>query len=119
MIRKWTLITSLSISSFMLGTYYDRYAQTNVENTFYSNKIYARSLAVPLDDDLLKPINENAWNSNLSEIMKFGFPSFDNLRLFHDYVLSYDRRNHIANWVLQNRYKSGLTTGYNRNHNRT
>jgi hypothetical protein len=31
--------------------------------------------------------------SRASEIMKFGFPGFDNLKTFEDYVLSYDRRN--------------------------
>ncbi len=30
--------------------------------------------------------------SRVNEIMKHGYPSLDNLRIFDDYVLSYDRR---------------------------
>jgi DNA/RNA endonuclease G (NUC1) len=37
----------------------------------------------------------------LGEIMKHGYPSLDNLRIFDNYVLSYDRRNRVANWVFE------------------
>lgn len=33
--------------------------------------------------------------------MKYGFPGFDNIRSFDDYVLSYDRRNRVAHWVFE------------------
>lgn len=33
--------------------------------------------------------------SRASEIMRYGFPGFDNLRTFEDYVLSYDQRNRL------------------------
>jgi DNA/RNA endonuclease G (NUC1) len=39
--------------------------------------------------------------SRPGEIMKFGYPSLDNLRIFQNYVLSYDRRNRVANWVFE------------------
>jgi endonuclease G len=35
------------------------------------------------------------------EIMQHGYPSLDNLRVFDNYVLSYDRRNRVANWVYE------------------
>uniref|UniRef100_A0A915EAN9 Endonuclease n=1 Tax=Ditylenchus dipsaci TaxID=166011 RepID=A0A915EAN9_9BILA len=34
-------------------------------------------------------------------IMKFGYPGFDNLRTYEDFVLSYDRRTRTAHWVVE------------------
>ena len=39
--------------------------------------------------------------SNISEIMKYGFPSLDNIRSFDDFVLAYDKRNRTAHWVFE------------------
>lgn len=39
--------------------------------------------------------------SRVSQIMKHGFPGFDNIRSYSDYVLSYDRRNKTAHWVFE------------------
>lgn len=39
--------------------------------------------------------------NRVSQIMKFGFPSLDNIRSYSDYVLSYDRRNKVAHWVFE------------------
>jgi len=36
-----------------------------------------------------------------SQMMKFGFPTLDQLKWRNDYVLSYDRRNKTANWVFE------------------
>uniref|UniRef100_A0A915EA29 Endonuclease n=1 Tax=Ditylenchus dipsaci TaxID=166011 RepID=A0A915EA29_9BILA len=33
--------------------------------------------------------------------MKFGYPGFDNLRTYEDFVLSYDRRTRTAHWVVE------------------
>ncbi|KAE9547588.1 hypothetical protein FO519_009202 [Halicephalobus sp. NKZ332] len=43
------------------------------------------------------------WNqpSRAAEIMKFGWPGFDNLRTYEDFVLSYDRRTRTAHWVIE------------------
>ncbi|KAH8353552.1 hypothetical protein KR084_011738 [Drosophila pseudotakahashii] len=37
----------------------------------------------------------------MRQIMKFGFPGLDDLRLYSDFVLSYDRRNRVAHWVCE------------------
>ncbi|VDM47356.1 unnamed protein product [Toxocara canis] len=47
--------------------------------------------------------------SRASEIMQYGFPGFDNLRTFEDYVLSYDQRNRTAHWVVEHLSPSMLT----------
>ncbi|XP_054006449.1 endonuclease G, mitochondrial isoform X1 [Hylaeus anthracinus] len=46
--------------------------------------------------------------SRVSEIMKYGFPGFDNIRSFEDFVLSYDRRNRVAHWVFEHLTKDRL-----------
>lgn len=43
-----------------------------------------------------------------SQIMQYGFPSLDNIRSFDDYVLSYDRRNKVANWVFEHLTPDGV-----------
>ncbi|XP_004521936.1 endonuclease G, mitochondrial [Ceratitis capitata] len=39
--------------------------------------------------------------SRMSEIMKYGFPGLDDIRVYSDFVLSYDRRNRVAHWVYE------------------
>ncbi|WKY12974.1 hypothetical protein Q1695_004079 [Nippostrongylus brasiliensis] len=39
--------------------------------------------------------------SRASEIMRYGFPGFDNLRSFEDFVLSYDQKTRTAHWVCE------------------
>lgn len=39
--------------------------------------------------------------SRVAQIMKFGFPSLDNIRSFDDYILSYDRKTRTASWVFE------------------
>ncbi|KAG8316901.1 hypothetical protein J6590_037246 [Homalodisca vitripennis] len=39
--------------------------------------------------------------SRVGQIMKYGFPSLDNVRSLDDYVLAYDKRNRVANWVFE------------------
>lgn len=40
--------------------------------------------------------------------MRFGYPGLDNLRHFSDYVLSYDKRNRTANWVMEHLTKENI-----------
>ncbi|PRD29385.1 UNVERIFIED_CONTAM: cps-6 [Trichonephila clavipes] len=37
----------------------------------------------------------------VSWTMRFGFPSYDTIRTMKSYVLSYDRRNRVPNWVFE------------------
>lgn len=43
-----------------------------------------------------------------SEIMRLGFPGLDNLRYHSDYVLSYDKRNRTAHWVVEHLTKENI-----------
>ncbi|XP_011554748.3 endonuclease G, mitochondrial [Plutella xylostella] len=46
--------------------------------------------------------------SRVSQIMKYGFPSLDNVRSYDDFVLSYDRRNRVPNWVFEHLTKEHI-----------
>lgn len=44
---------------------------------------------------------EESTAQRVRQIMIHGFPSLDNVRSYSDYVLSYDRRNRVPNWVIE------------------
>lgn len=39
--------------------------------------------------------------SNVGQLVKYGIPATDSLRNYDDFILSYDRRNRTAHWVLE------------------
>jgi endonuclease G len=43
--------------------------------------------------------------------MKYGFPGTANVRIRENYLLSFDRRLRIANWVFEHFNKSSLKKG--------
>lgn len=49
----------------------------------------------------LPDIDAKVSAENLKHSAKYGLPSKDNLRLFNDYILSYDRRLRAPAWVLE------------------
>ncbi|CAG7709874.1 unnamed protein product [Allacma fusca] len=58
---------------------------------------------VPIDD---KNPNwnwspENQKQFRVSQIMRYGFPGLENVRSYDDFVLSYDRRNRVPQWVFE------------------
>lgn len=57
---------------------------------------------VPADTDPIRAAE------NLKKSARFGLPSKDNIRLFDDFVLSYDRRLRSAIWVLEHLTKEKL-----------
>ncbi|KAI1285303.1 Endonuclease G, mitochondrial [Halotydeus destructor] len=40
-------------------------------------------------------------SERVKTIMQHGYPSLDTIRMYDNFVLSYDRRNRTANWVLE------------------
>ncbi|XP_017083556.1 endonuclease G, mitochondrial [Drosophila eugracilis] len=39
--------------------------------------------------------------NHIADIMKYGFPGLDEIHVYKNFVLSYDRRNRIAHWVCE------------------
>ncbi|XP_030369179.1 endonuclease G, mitochondrial [Scaptodrosophila lebanonensis] len=49
-------------------------------------------------------------SSHLADIMKYGFPGLDDIRVYKSFVLSYDRRHRIAHWVCEHLRAECITT---------
>uniref|UniRef100_A0A914X115 Endonuclease n=1 Tax=Plectus sambesii TaxID=2011161 RepID=A0A914X115_9BILA len=87
-------------TSFALGANFAEFKDTLLP----LRRIEAASMpdgAVPLGSLTLGQPSLISPKSRASEIMQLGFPGFDNLRTFEDFVLSYDRKNRTAHWVVE------------------
>ncbi|CAI6345086.1 unnamed protein product [Macrosiphum euphorbiae] len=90
----------VGISSFCLGIWMDRkYRELNALHGIPGFKIFDAVYA----DGIVANNQELIVNNEqrISQIMKYGFPSLDNVRSYKNFVLSYDQRNRIPHWVLE------------------
>ncbi|XP_041369327.1 endonuclease G, mitochondrial-like [Gigantopelta aegis] len=65
--------------------------------------VHASSTPVNRDGAIVpgqQPTPPTASN-RLQEIMKYGYPGFDQIRSYDNFVLSYDRRHRNAHWVFE------------------
>jgi len=98
----------LSSASFLLGVHYSDTIRENFGNGFM-RKSHAESVLVPTLPREMGDINHKplvkaefwAQPSRASQILEYGYPGFDNLRTYSDFVVSYDRRTRNAHWVLE------------------
>ncbi|KAG8042602.1 hypothetical protein G9C98_005236 [Cotesia typhae] len=118
-ITKLSALASAGIGGWYAGTYYERnYKYVNSDSGEKNLKIKQMpglpffatvSAAVPMvpsDNDSSK-----VSTSRVSQIMKYGFPSLDNIRSFDDFVLAYDKRNRVAHWVFEHLSRDNLKSG--------
>lgn len=99
-IAGFTIATLLHSNNDLFWTFINPHkaATTNdrsvpVEIVPYNNKPDA--VATSHDD------SSSLFQNRTRDIMKHGYPSLDNIRVFDNYVLSYDRRNRVPNWVFE------------------
>lgn len=97
-----------ALAGSVLGIAYERWpSDKSWPNPF--NVASAASPLVPREDnsDLagislkLPKLDQGAAADNLKHSLRFGLPSKDNVRLFNDFILSYDRRLRSAAWVME------------------
>lgn len=62
------------------------------------------------------PMEIDDIHDHVTKTMQFGFPGFETLRSRKSYILSYDRRNRVPNWVFEHLTSSRIQ--YNENVNR-
>ncbi|XP_063984307.1 endonuclease G, mitochondrial [Diachasmimorpha longicaudata] len=119
---KASVVVGTSLTSWYAGQYYERCQQLkdekNNEHRFFNFKrmpglpifgtVSAATPVVPTDNQVDMGNKLTPATSRVSQIMKHGFPGFDTIRSFDDYVLSYDRRNKIANWVFEHLTRDNL-----------
>ena len=93
---------SMGIGAY-LGAKYERHKGENSQWDFLRPWIVFASTK-PLDSSVpsVPSVSQGTiLNTSAAKIMKFGFPSLENLRVYDDFVLSYDRRNRNAHWVFE------------------
>uniref|UniRef100_A0A1B0GNN3 Endonuclease n=1 Tax=Phlebotomus papatasi TaxID=29031 RepID=A0A1B0GNN3_PHLPP len=97
--RKFLIGSSLTLTGFFAGSLLERRRKESCKETLPGlfDAVYAATpVSVP---DIAS--QKGVTSSRVSQIMKYGFPGFDQIRSFDDYVLSYDRRNRVAHWVFE------------------
>ncbi|XP_022908177.2 endonuclease G, mitochondrial [Onthophagus taurus] len=100
-INKTVLITSVSFGSFLLGSYYEKYIDKLNGLPQTIKKLPGLPLYGTVSAATSFSTAPTNTGSRVSQIMKFGFPGYDNIRSFDDYVLSYDRKTKVAHWVFE------------------
>lgn len=61
----------------------------------------ATEVQLPPTTTTTAPMEVETYPDFVTTTMQFGFPSFDTLRNRKSFVLSYDRRNRVPNWVFE------------------
>ncbi|KAI4481375.1 hypothetical protein M0804_009495 [Polistes exclamans] len=127
MMKNVNLALGLSVISGIGGWYAGKYSErgksshvveNNGTNIFQNinrmlglplfGTVFGATLSRPVDieSDMGSKLSTTA--TRVSQIMKFGFPGYDNIRSYEDFVLSYDRRNRVAHWVFEHLTKERL-----------
>lgn len=86
------VIPALSVVSFGIG---------GTLGTFYERKKLHYGVFSMVQAKTNQHDTVDGPGSRMSEIMRFGYPGFENIKAKDDYVLSYNRRLRIANWVCE------------------
>ncbi|XP_030384798.1 endonuclease G, mitochondrial isoform X2 [Scaptodrosophila lebanonensis] len=99
------VVLGTAVTCFLAGAYFQhdhatRQLQKLVQHDPYayyvSSKIFKfQFFKIPQDKAL------SAQRVRLEDIMKYGYPGLDDIHLYSDFVLSYDRRNRVAHWVCE------------------
>uniref|UniRef100_A0A7E4URI0 Endonuclease n=1 Tax=Panagrellus redivivus TaxID=6233 RepID=A0A7E4URI0_PANRE len=99
---------AIAVGSYIIGANYPSLHE-NLAPSFLKSAKMATAV-VPADrhqivgvEAPVKPTDPEPWTSpsRAGQIMRFGWPGFDNLRTYEDFVLSYDRRTKTAHWVIE------------------
>ncbi|KAL9927662.1 endonuclease G, mitochondrial-like [Glossina fuscipes] len=114
------LITA--VISFTLGAYYQHYDILRQLCYVINDDPYAFYIKDKLYGTLrffknsVVRLKANKTCSCLPRVMKYGFPGMEDLRVYDDFVISYDRRNRVAHWVYEHLQTSSIfnTTGSRR-----
>lgn len=98
-VRYWYALVSGAVGCAG-GIYFERNISKKLEVSA-ANIIQSSSVEVV-------PVEPPETSSRPSQIMRFGFPGFDAVKSKKDYVLSYDRRNRVPNWVVEHLTKDSI-----------
>lgn len=111
-------LCTAALAGSILGIAYERLPPTSDWPVVFQTVLASASI-VPRDKQypdenvpykLVDVIDPVASAENLKHSAKHGLPSRDNLRLFNNYILSYDRRLRAPSWVFEHLTPEKLNT---------
>eukprot|EP00088_Acartia_fossae_P013400 TRINITY_DN1701_c1_g1_i2.p1 TRINITY_DN1701_c1_g1~~TRINITY_DN1701_c1_g1_i2.p1 ORF type:complete len:325 (-),score=35.43 TRINITY_DN1701_c1_g1_i2:131-1105(-) len=119
---KFGFCAGATVSTFVLGVRHERRKRRCEQENLAATpalpmgpKVSAATAIVPYEGGSVAPLpppdvppEPVPGISRTAEIMRFGFPSLDTVRSHSDYVLSYDRRNRVPNWVFEHLTKESI-----------
>uniref|UniRef100_A0AC35FHT4 Endonuclease n=1 Tax=Panagrolaimus sp. PS1159 TaxID=55785 RepID=A0AC35FHT4_9BILA len=104
---KLAVTAGIATGSFLIGQKYNDLNECfslffPIRNASASTALVSTERS-SLDIPSPKTTTVEPWTqpSRAAEIMAYGWPGFDNLRTYEDFVLSYDRRTRTAHWVIE------------------
>lgn len=90
---------ALSIGAFTCGLFAERWRV----------RADLADVISPVADMIDGPIKST---NQVQTISKHGYPSFDSIRSYPNFVISYDRRTRVANWVLEHVTRDHLNSDH-------
>ncbi|XP_049880176.1 endonuclease G, mitochondrial [Pectinophora gossypiella] len=97
-------LSAVGATGYYIGQYTQKPQEINENRLVVDGKIIKSLPGLPIFGTVsaATPFTEGGNSKDrISQIMKYGFPSLDNVRSYEDFVLSYDRRNRVPNWVFE------------------
>ncbi|KAH9637401.1 hypothetical protein HF086_012014 [Spodoptera exigua] len=98
-------LSAVGLTGFYIGQNKDKFSNYNNDDSIIIDGKRLRSMpGLPVFGTVsaATPYTDSGSSKDrVSQIMKFGFPSLDNIRSYDDFILSYDRRNRVPNWVFE------------------
>lgn len=104
--RRVLSAVAISSTSFLIGFHFsDILSPYDFLRRGRSDSVVVPS-RLPLDLELgadSKTAHTEVWKqpSRASQILQFGFPGYDNLRTYSDFIVSYNRQTRNAHWVQE------------------
>ncbi|XP_017097675.2 endonuclease G, mitochondrial [Drosophila bipectinata] len=111
-------VSTVSLS-FVAGMYFQQQDAKKRLNKIIEKDPYAYYVSPKFDEVFGLFEDQEHHTHRMAKIMKYGFPGLDDLRLYSDFVLSYDRRNRVAHWVCEHLEIDQLRTDRISRRNRT
>ncbi|CAD6189104.1 unnamed protein product [Caenorhabditis auriculariae] len=94
-------LTTITVGSFLLGRSFEGESDVFKKAHAATALTPAPMPQIPVTVPDYASTSKELAPSRASQIMKYGFPGFDNLRTYEDFVLSYDRKTRTAHWVCE------------------
>ncbi|KAH8377862.1 hypothetical protein KR093_007518 [Drosophila rubida] len=96
------------LGCFVAGVYFQHRHATRQLQQLVQQDAYAYYISPKIYSAFSFFATQDEQMHHVQRIMKYGFPGLDDVRIYSDFVLSYDRRNRIAHWVCEHLQKATL-----------